>query len=491
MPVMDIPVNWITQARLVYLSHLATEDADAIAWGRTLREYFEGQHPVYLDARQKEFIGLKARDTNYPYAHNLCHLVVAAVVERLHVTGFAPADSAGDSALADLAAEWWDANRMDAKQDEIHEAACVDAESFVIVEWPEGAEYPRWHVNYRYDGEKGVKINRDPATGEVLFASKRWMEYDPLRPGATGQNARMTIYHPNVIERYISRPGSRQTIKVNGIEHVINWEQFGTPWPLWWTDTGEPDGEPIGMAVISWLNPGGSEIEDILSIQDALNKGDLDLLAAQDVAGFRILWASGVQPKIDSTGEEVAITLKPATVFRLSDPAARLNAIEPSDLDKMIRASKYWIESLAGVSRTPQYLFEALGADQPSGESLRQREVGLLSKVERKQRVFGNAWEDLIYTSARLWNRHMPGRRVEITPLQTQWAEAGVSNEREQLEMALMKSQLGIPDDEIFAELGYDREQIDRFVAEKKRRQEEQANIGERMLRQFETGRDE
>jgi len=370
----------------------------------------------------------------------------------------------------------------------LHEAACVDKEAFVIVSWPEGATYPQWHVNGKFDGTAGVKMHRDPSTGEPTFASKRWQEWDPAKPNEVGSNTRMTIYHPDIIERYISRPGMFQKIKIGNVEHVVNWAPYGEPWPLWWTDTGEEDGEPIGLAVISWVNPGGSEIDDVIPLQDALNKGDLDLLAAQDVSGFRILWASGVQPNLDSSGNETSITLKPAELLRLSDPAARLNAIDPADLEKMIRASKYWIESTAGVSRTPQYLFEALGADQPSGESLKQREVGLISKVERKQRVFGNAWEDLIYTSARLWNRHMPGDSVEITPLQAQWSDPSTQNEKEMLEAAQMKSALGVPDAEIFSELGYDQAQIERFITEKQRRQEERDNIGAKLLKSFETG---
>lgn len=82
----------------------------------------------------------------------------------------------------------------------------------------------------------------------------------------------------------------------------------------------------------------------------------------------------------------------------------------------------------------------------------------------------------------------MPGDSVEITPLQAQWSDPSTQNEKEMLEAAQMKSALGVPDAEIFSELGYDQAQIERFITEKQRRQEERDNIGAKLLKSFETG---
>jgi len=41
-----------------------------------------------------------------------------------------------------------------------------------------------------------------------------------------------------------------------------------------------------GCAVIGFTNPGGSELAQLMPIQDMLNKSDLDTIAASDAAGF-------------------------------------------------------------------------------------------------------------------------------------------------------------------------------------------------------------
>lgn len=498
-----MPVDYTTEARIAYLTWLATEDADEEDWVRTLRDYAAGQHPVYLTDRQEEFLGLKARDSNYPYAHNLCHLVIASVVERLRVTGFEALEEDADAepdpaALAARAMDWWDGNRMDAGQDSLHEKALRDGEAYIVVHWPADAEAPQWSINQRFDGTQGVKLHRDPITGDPLFASKRWQEFDPMVPGKTADATRLTLYFPDRVERYRSVQPGKGGLSVTGKDGLsleVNWEPYrgedGTdPWPIWWTDTGEEGGEPLGLAVIAFENPGGSEINDLIPVQDMLNKSDLDLIGAADMAGFPILWVSGVQAQIDSsTGAEKIPDISPGHMLRMSDPAAKAGRIEAANLEGMIRICKYWIESAAGVTRTPQYLLEALGADQPSGESLKQREIGLIHKAERKQRVFGNAWEDVVTLSARLWNLYRGTEAVTLTRLQCQWEPVEVEDPKATAEAAKLWAETGVPEPMIWAEkYGFDQGQIDKALEMRKADEKRRANIGSALLQQFEQG---
>jgi len=307
---------------------------------------------------------------------------------------------------------------MDAGQSELYEAASIDEAAYLIVDWHEGEKCPRWTINRKFDGTQGVKIHRDPNTGEALFAAKQWQMYDPFDQDMDGRT-RVTLYFPDRVEKYISAKKSNDGI--GGTQ----WQEYsdadGEPWPIPWTGT---DGQPMGVAAIEFSNPGGSEIADVVPLQDMLNKTDLDLISTCDYSGWRLLWATGVQPTIDaSDGNEEEPQLQPGSMLRLTDPQAKVGAIEPVDPRLVIHSSKYWIEAVAGVSRTPQYLFQALGADQPSGESLRQQETGLVHKVKRKQVVYGNAWEDVLYLSARLAQANgVPD--AEVVHLSTVWDSA-------------------------------------------------------------------
>jgi hypothetical protein len=475
-----MPTNYTDEARLAYLRGLASEDAADQEWLRTIRDYADGRHPAYLTDRQKEFLGLRTRTYDYLYAHNLCRLVIQAVVERLAVTGFSVVssdDAAPDDAFAHLAQAWWEGNRMDAGQDGLYESAVRDGAAYVIVDWD--GERPRWTVNYQFDGTQGVKVHRDPDTGAILYATKRWQTYDPARPGQTGRT-RLTMYFPDRVEKYVATSSKDAAFAQAGWDVIRDGDS--EPWPIPWVDGAGP----LGLPVIPFENPGGSEIADLMPLQDMLNKSDLDLIAGEDAAGFRILWASGMDAEIDpSTGEERSIAIGPGRLVRMSDPDARLGAIEPVDPTKMIAASKYWIESAAGVTRTPQYLFQAQGADQPSGESLKMQEVGLLAKVGRRQRVFGNAWEDVVYLSARLWNLYRPGETTTAPRVQALWKDAATRDEKAFLEGLLIRQQLGVPEAQVWREAGYDEETIAAMEAEKERGSDQ---IGEQLLTAFDRG---
>lgn len=471
-------IDYTTQARIAYLSWLDSEDASAELWLRTLRDYAEGEHPVYLTDRQKEFVGLYAkgsnttvRNTEYLFSHNLCGLIIDTVVERLKLTGFNAAP--GGQLLAQSATDWWEANRMDAGQNDLYEALCRDGEAFMMVDWD--GEKPRWTLNYVFDGTQGVKVHYDPSTNAPAFVSKRWQTYDPFNPQLSGLT-RLNLYFPDRVEKYIStRKDDGISDNLGGVTVRVGWKEYtdapGELWPLPWLDA---EGNSLGIAAVSFRNPGGSEIDDVVSLQDLLNKSDVDLIAGADMSGFRILYASGVPADIDpSTGEEKAITLSPGKLVRITDPAGRLSAIEPADLSRMIQTCQYWIECIAAVSRTPHYIFRAIGADQPSGESLKQQEIGLLNKCKRKQGTFGNAWEDVIYLSSKLW-RNYTGEDLPVETLQAQWAPVQTQDERATWEVAAMKQAAGIPKEQTWSEAGYTPEQIAAMqeqVAEEQTRQ--------------------
>jgi len=474
-------------AELAYLRWLAQEDSAEQLWVRTLREYAGGQQPTYLTTRQQQFVGLKAKDANHLYAHNLCQLVIEAVVDRLVVRGFSPLEDTG-AAAADVAMQWWDANRGDALQIETHEAALRDEEAYIIVEWLEGEGRPAWRLNTRYDGTQGVKLHRDAVTGELLYASKRWQEYDPEQPNKPTGRTRLTMYFPNQVERWVSaKPGEGIRVRAGGVESELLWRPYvdasGDPWPIPWVDAR---GQPLGLAVAPFLNPGGAEIAQVMPAQDMLNKNDLDLIAAADQAGWRILWINGVPKVYDSDGDEISLTVGPGQLLRFDAPDASLNAIEPVDITRLIQGSYYWIESIAGISRTPQHLLRAPGADQPSGQSLLARELGLISKVERKQVVFGNAWEDVLALSFRL--AATKGQDYGAPRLSTEWKEARIEDPAVELAQMEIKKRLGVPDEQIFTELGYTPEQIAMFKTMLEEQAQRQTNIGAALLTAFDRG---
>lgn len=468
-----MPVDYNVQARIAYLKWITEEDAAQQQWVRTLRDYASGEHPTYLTDRQQNFVGLKAKNTSHLFAHNLCSLVIAVVVERLAVTGFAAksATEGVESQLALSAAVWWELNRADALQDDLYEAACRDGEAYVIVDWPKDEAYPRWTVNDRFDGTSGVEIHYDPEDGVALFASKRWQTYDVLDPSNTGR-ARVTLYFPDRVERYIEWHKGDVAADPDDVElQKIGWRKYiddGQEWPAPWV---AQDGNPLGIAAIPFKNPGGAEIDDIVSLQDILNKTDLDLVAGADAAGFRLLYLSGVDAELDSDGEEKAIEISPAQAIRITNPQGRLGAIEPADLTRMIATCEYWVRVISFLSRTPLYLLQKEGAVPPSGESLKMQETGLIDKCARKHKVLGNAWEDVIYLSQRLAGAY-GGLALADERLEAEWQPVQTRFEKEKWEVAKAKQDAGIPEAQTWIDAGYTAEEVEKM---KQMKEEERA----------------
>ena len=475
-----MPIDYSQAARLAYLQWLDAVDSAELEWIRTLRDYAVGDHPTYLTDRQKEFIGLLPKNTDHLFSHNLCALIIATVAERMAVTGFSTADadeaSADQTPLALAASHWWETNRMDALQDDLYEAALRDGSAYLIVDWDPIAKAPRWYLNDAFDGTTGVQMFYDPETGSPMFAAKRWV-MDARMGGAQAGLTRLTLYFPDRVERYVQRTGKgRADDAIDNELMRLNWRTYrdapGEEWPRPWVDSS---GAPLGMPAIAFDNPGGSEIESVVSLQDLLNKSDLDLIAAADHSGFRILYASGLQPTLDSSGEEQAITLSPGHLLRITDPQGKLGAVEPGDLTRMIDTCHYWIESIAAQSRTPHHVLIPPRSDQPSGAALKEQEVGLLSKCERKARAWGNAWEDVLYLSARLSNTY-GGTAMDLSErLQTQWGAIQTASEKEHAEIAALKQAAGVAAEMTWAEdLGMTAAEIERNLALKDEAQQRQ-----------------
>ena len=139
-----------------------------------------------------------------------------------------------------------------------------------------------------------------------------------------------------------------------------------------------------------------------------------------------------------------------------------MGRVAPDDLTRLISAADFWVGQIAAVSRTPQHLFQRWRQEPPSGESLKQQEIGLLAKVRRKQVKFGNAYEDVVALSVRLENTFGAGG-LEAAAISTTWKSAEVRDEKVHLETLGLKKGLGIPEEQIWREMGYDQGQVNGF----------------------------
>ena len=459
----------IDQARLSFLRWLVEEEQARQDNYRTYREYYDGVHSAQLTDRQRKYLQVKAGEE---FRLNYCPVVVDSLCEKLSVTGF-DAD-----AQSELLWEWWTANRMDGVQGSIHLAAVRDGDAYLMVEWDNERGLPVFsYEEAACDGE-GVKLVYSDERNVPLCATKRWR----VKSGdGVGDVRRLNVYYPDRIEKFVSRSSAFEG----------DWQPYqepGQPWPIPWLDKAS---QPLGVPVVHFRNKnqgynyGVSELADVLSIQNALNKSMLDLLAAADTTAFRIFWMIGDDPS--------GLTVAPGSwVYSSHPPAgedgAAVGYFPGEDLSKLIALKDSVAMEIARVTRTPISYFQ-ISAQRAAEGTLKQEESGIVGKAKERQVSFGNAWEDALAIARRLWNTWGPGPEMDgAQSISTVWQDPQSRNEKEHLEGLELKMKLGVPKKQLWREAGYNDSQIADMEQMEEEAEAATGSLGERLLRAFERG---
>ena len=367
------------------------------------REYYEGEQRTYLTPRLREFLNLDKTSKDSDFNLNIVRGVVEALTEKLIVGGF----KCNDEASAAWAWSVWQGDRVDSKQNNVHEAACRDGESFVIVDYDQALGELTFIPHERYtdatcDGDnEGCKATyrNDDDSQPLECVSKRWIETQ----GNGRARQRLTVYYPDRIEKYAIIEGQWTPIDV---ETMI--AEGDTAWPVPWLDNL---GQPLGIPVAHFKNPGlRPEVADGIPMQNAINKTLVDLLGAADLTAFRIFVAFGFNPTTDgqppSSDGSNLMGIAPGQIIGSSGAAndKSFEAVEGSDPTPLLNMIQQLIHFLAIATRTPASRFNFTGA-VASAETLKQQDQSLLSKVALRQMLFGDAWEDAMTIARRLQNK--------------------------------------------------------------------------------------
>jgi len=427
--------------------------------------YYNGEHGMRFASKDHKAAFGK---TFSAYAENFCGLVVDAVEERLDVEGFRfpptgpgePGSRGADADETDRDA-WriWQDNQLDAESQVAHTEALIKGKVYVLVS-PFASEriMGRSPLITVEDACEAI-VEHAPTGRERTVGMKRWRDPDARRTYAT-------LYFPDRIEKWQTRARAWANQYDRGItEYADDWERRLVPdeeWPLQ---------HSLGVVPLVPLvnrprlrGEGRSEIADIVSIQDAINKLATDELVTSDAASFPRLWATGTDIPIDPlTGKSVE-SFQAAIDRFVSTPApdAKFGQFPVADLGGYIEAIAQKIGSVASISRTPYHYFMQHSGQPPSGESLKSSETGLVRKALRKQRHFGEGWEEVI----RLAFKALDDPRGNQLDNEAVWADPESQTESQHMDaLSKKRSGLKVPLKQLWADAGYSPQQIERFAA--------------------------
>lgn len=400
------------------------------------------------------------------FADNWCRIVVDAAVERLRVEGFrfGPEDQEADKDAWAI----WQENGLDADSDLAHTEAVKCEEAYLLV-GPGENDTPR--ISVEHPEQVIVAASADDRRRRAA-ALKKWLADDGY--------VMATLYLPDKVHRFRSE-------KPQGDGQQVRWiyrDQTGSRFPFgpWSQRFGRVPGtvpNPLGVVPVvplangpSLLGGGRSDLADVIPLQDAINKLATDMLVASEFAAFRQRVLTGVEwPTDPDTGQPIpGSELKAAMsrVWAFGDSDVRVHEFSATDLSNYVSGLEMLIQHLAAQTRTPPHYLLGQSGAFPSGESLKATETGLMAKVRRKQRTFGEGHEEAMRLAFRLKGDERRGRAFDA---ETLWADPESKSLGELVDALLKLKDLAIPFEALWARLpDTSPQEIDRWSEDLKRR---------------------
>lgn len=402
--------------------------------------YYDGDQPLqFATERFREAFGGRFR----AFSSNFMALVVDGTRERIEVNGFTFRSSRSTRRAMDI----WKVNALGARSQVAHTEALIKSVAYTLVQPGGPGRLPRVTV------EDGLHaITEDDAAGKPVAGLKWWLD----------DYGRLVVY--------VYLPDHIWKVRTNGAwthDAPTDWEPAPAadePWPL-----------PNRLGVVP-LTPlynrprlhgrAQSEIDQVMSNQDAVNKYRADALVAAEFAAFRQRWATGLEiPRDPETGRPVE-PFK-AAIDRLwivpprdpddppDMPEPKFGEFSATDLAPYQLMIQGEVGAISTISRLPyHYLLGQPESVPPSGESLKSSEAGLIRKVKTQMLHFGEAWERTMRLALLA-----AGDRAGANDLTAQvlWADPETRNEGARTDATVKAYTAGIIDrNEARQALGYE-----------------------------------
>ncbi|MDN4518148.1 phage portal protein [Mycolicibacterium austroafricanum] len=402
-----------------------------------LDRYYTGNQPLaFLSPEAKVALGNRFG----LMASNIPRLAVTALAERLRISGFS------DPAV------WADWVRCDMDQlsGVAHREALLLGDSYVLV-WTR----PDGRPNVTVESAKQVAVLTDPGTRQIVAGLKRW-ESKP-------ENCtHAVLYLPDRIVR-------------------LRAEQVGTVTATGFNVVGEI-ANPLGVVpVVNLRNTdrilgdrGGSEIDDLRPLVDALNKSLADMMVTSETCARPRRWSSGIElseePVLDENGDPV-LDEDDQPVMTETNPFpeshkmmvsenenAKFGQLQAADLAGYEASVRVILGQIMAVSTLPAHYVGVFTDNPASADALRAAEASLTARAEARQQTFGRSWEQVAKLMIAVRDGRDPGL---IDDIRVKWADAATRSVAQEADAVVKLYQAGLlPADYALGKLGYSDDEI-------------------------------
>lgn len=418
---------------------------------QTYCDYYDGKHPFnFASEKFRTQFAIRLQK----FRDNLCKTVVRAPSDRLEVVGFS---SERDTQTYKDSWELWKYSNMARLSKRLHRDAFKTGDAYLIV-WEDEAGRPRF---YPQDA-RNCAVVYNAETQKIERGAKLWVGNDKF--------VYLTLYYPDRIEKYVTRnrqsEGTIPTTSAAFERRKIS----GEPWPL-------PN--PLDVCPMFHFGNESSILDDVIPLNDALNKELADLLIGSESNSLRQRWSAGITYEVDpETGKQIIPWSREAQYVGTENESAKFGEFADVSLTNFLAVVQDFRAEIATVSGVPSYYFRLESGNLPSGETLRKAETRFTNLIKDAQLDFGEVWADAMRFALRLDEKNGEG-------IETQWSPADPMSETELVNLAIQKKQIGVSNKQNLSEVGYTDADIERMAAEKSA---ETAAAGEAFSKVFDAG---
>jgi len=355
--------------------------------------YYLGRHSERVLSPKLRDVMLKSEPISSMFT-NYCALAVEAPLSRLAINGWK-----GDDSACSMAEELWEDNDLDVEGEEVHRHVLLAGEAYVIV-WPSDEAMPAGAEPVQSDLEAAYDILLQDARNMYVhytsrrrrdraWAAKVWLDEDANTATRTW---RATLFYPDEIVRMMV-PGD------------ITIPSFAPRNPLaFQIDPFDPGGPhafgqvPVIRFSRSW--DGRSKLDDLIPIQDRINKLTADKIVAAEFGAFPQRWAlTNDDPPQEAlrAGPGAVWVIPPVSTSPDSnqDAPTAVGQFATTELGNYDNTILGEVQALFTVGQLPRHLLVNPGV-APSAEAVVADEGPMVANVRGYLRSLAASWRDVM-----------------------------------------------------------------------------------------------
>lgn len=359
-----------------------------------------------------------------------------SIEERLDIEGFRLGDS---QEYVDQLTDWWQANDLDEESGLAHLDALIYGRSYITIAAPGEGDDQDFPL-IRVESPLNMFHETDPRTRKVTRALRMYSNPDnPAQKWATLFLPDETVYLKNndgvwkVEDRTVHNLGTVPVVP------LLNRERLSD-------------------------RDGRSEIiPELRSFTDTASRIMMNMGAAAELMAVpqRVLF--GVEPEQLAPNGSPAEVLNSymANILAVENEAGKAHQFQAAELMNFVNVLEELSKHVAAYTGLPPQYLSFSSENPASAEAIRSAESRLVKKCERKARLFGGSWEQVMRLALQIMGQEVP---VEMRRLEIIWRDPATPTFAAKAD-AVMKmyanGQGVVPKEQARIDMGYTKEQRD------------------------------